>query len=93
MNEKVIRAIWKKSNGGINRCHLICQFIEGGNPVEHTIHVGQVCLGHNEIDPYTNPLYHPSATPSPSAAAAAAAAAAAIIAPYQEYQTHHWKQK
>ena len=47
--------------------------MEGGMPVQHTIHVGQVTYGHVEVDPFDNPLYHP---PSTAAAAAAAAAAA-----------------
>ena len=87
-NGKVLRAIMIRSSGGINRCHLICEFMEGRDTRRHTIHVGQVNYGHVEVDPYDNPLYHPH-----SAAAAAAAAAAAFIPHYQDYQTLRCKHK
>ena len=71
-NGKVVHAIMIRSSGGINRCHLICEFKEGENDTRrHTIHVGQVNYGHVDVDPYDHPCYHPSS----------AAAAAELIPP------------
>ena len=77
INGKVVGVEFLKSDKGINNCHIIRHFNEVGNVVLKSIPVGQVTLGHVDINPRSDPLYHPSAV----ADAAAAAAAATFIPP------------
>jgi hypothetical protein len=56
-----MKNIEEVSDKGLNRYHLVCKFLEAGNEVEKTIRLGQVHLGHKDVDLMTiNPLYrHP----------------------------------
>mgnify|MGYP005647556877 FL=1 len=59
INGEVVHEEYRRSDEGLNRCHLVCKFLEAGNEVEKTIRLGQVHLGHKDVDLMTrNPLYH-----------------------------------
>lgn len=61
INGEVVHEEYRRSDKGLNRCHLVCKFLEAGNEVEKTIRLGQVNLGHKrkDVDLMTsNPLYH-----------------------------------